>query len=175
MVIEKIYYMMNWSICHDASIYQFSWKSETKYFLSQKTPKFFWVHPKKKIFIYKSCRWWQTDEIKWLYFFYILINLKVIVKNLNKKITQPQITRIDLHHLFQHDPCTNQVQIPKFHSNRTSGSGDIAISFFLPDLVPNFDTRCLWTNSKSLLDLNGPKTRNIDCSNTKPSRIIECW
>jgi hypothetical protein len=50
---------------------------------------------------------------------------------------------IDLHHLFLHDPCKNQVQIPNFQANRTSGSGDIAISFFLPDLVQNFDTRCL--------------------------------
>ena len=50
---------------------------------------------------------------------------------------------IDLHHLFKHDLCKNQVQIQKFHANRTSGSGDIAISLFLPDLVQNFYTRCL--------------------------------
>jgi len=129
--------------------------------------------PKKKIFILQKLwmmtNWWNKVTL----FFYILINLKVIVKNLNKKITQPQITRIDLHHLFQHDPCKKQVQIPKFHSNRTSGSWDIAISFFLPDLVSNIDTRCLWTNSKSLLDLIGPKTRNIHWSNTRPSRIMD--
>jgi hypothetical protein len=43
----------------------------------------------------------------------------------------------------------------------------------LPDLVSNIDTRCLWTNSKSLLDLIGPKTRNIHWSNTRPSRIMD--
>ena len=75
IILQKIYFMMNWSIWHGAFFNQFSWKSETKNFLSQKT--------KKKYLFHKSCRWWQTDEIKLLYFFDILIYLKVLRKHWN--------------------------------------------------------------------------------------------
>jgi hypothetical protein len=74
---QKIYFMMKWSSSEGASFHQISWKSETKNFWGQKTPKglafkFFWVCQKKKNLFNKSCRYLKTDGIKWLYFFDIL-------------------------------------------------------------------------------------------------------